>query len=266
MRQQRHYATLAILLLLTAACGSGTGVNKGDFNLISLEEEWQLGNQLSADIAKQMRLVGDPAANAYVTRVGREVVAQTELANMPWQFHIVDDPEINAFAIPGGHVYVNRGLIAAASNASELAGVISHEVSHVVARHSTEQISRQYGLSALASVVLGQNPAVYQQILAQVIAGGALARYSRAAEDEADKLGARYMTAAGYNPRGMITMFQTLMSRQKNEPGKVEQFFSTHPLTADRIRKVEAEITDMTSASGLRTDDPEFQAIRRRMS
>jgi predicted Zn-dependent protease len=266
MRQQKNHAILAILLLFTMACGSGSGVNKGDFNLISLEEEWQLGNQLSADIARQMPMVNDAAANAYVTRVGREVVAQTELANLPWQFHIVDDPAINAFAIPGGHVYVNRGLITSASNASELAGVIAHEVSHVVARHSTEQISRQYGLSALASVVLGQNPAVYQQILAQIVAGGTLARYSRAAEQEADELGVRYMASAGYNPRGMVTMFQTLMSRQEREPSRVEQFFSTHPLTSERLRNVEGHLVNMTSSSGLRTDDAEFQAIRRRLS
>src|SRR6185436_8402187 len=116
---------------------------------------WQLGNQLAAEISSQVKIVNDPTG--YVSRIGQKIVAQTPMANMPWTFHLVDDPEINAFAIPGGHVYVNTGLINAANNASELAGVMAHEISHVVARHSTEQMSRQYGAQILAGLVLGQN-------------------------------------------------------------------------------------------------------------
>jgi beta-barrel assembly-enhancing protease len=266
MKHFRHL-TVSVIVMFTLACGStGTGVNKGDFNLISLEEEWQLGNQLATDIAKQMKIVNDPAANAYVNQLGQSIVRNTELANMPWQFHIVEDPAVNAFAIPGGHVYINTGLIAATSNASELAGVMAHEISHDIARHGTEAISRQYGISVLAGVVLGQNPAAYQQILAQIIAGGAMARYSRAAEQEADRLGVRYMAAAGYNPHGMVTMFQELLRREKSEPGKVAQFFSTHPLTTDRIRDVENEIAKLPATGALRTDDPEFQSMKRRLS
>src|SRR6185436_1530727 len=123
----------------------------------------------------------------------------------------------------GGHVYVNTGLIHAAENASQLAGVMAHEINHVVARHSTEQISRQYGLSILASLVLGQNPGVLSQIAAQIVAGGALARFSREAEREADELGIRAMYAAGYDPRGMASMFRQLLAHQQRSPSRVEQ-------------------------------------------
>jgi len=265
MSHYRH-ASLAVIMLFTLACGSGTGVNKSDLNIISIEEEWQLGNQLATDIAKQMKILNDPAANAYINQLGSSIVRNTELASMPWQFHIVDDPAVNAFAIPGGHVYVHTGLIAAAANASELAGVMAHEISHGVARHGTEQYTRQYGLSVVAGVVLGQNPAAYQQILAQILAGGALSRYSRAAEQEADRLGVRYMSAAGFNPRGMVTLFQELLRREKGEPGRVQQFFATHPLTTARIRDVENEIAKLPANSALRTDDTEFQSIKRRLT
>src|SRR5688572_6324785 len=126
-----------VVLVMLAGCGSGS-----DFNLVSLEEEWALGQQLSADIARQMPLVKDSAANAYINRLGQQLVAQTPMANLPWQFHIVDSPEVNAFNIPGGHVYVTTGLIGASDNVSELAGVMGHEIAHGVERHATEQMTR----------------------------------------------------------------------------------------------------------------------------
>ncbi len=253
----RFLVTLTVVLSL--GCGSG-----GNFNLISLEEEWQLGQQLSQDIARQVRLNNDPTANAYITQLGQRIVAQTPMANMPWQFHIVDNNEINAFAIPGGHVYIHTGLINASDNAAELASVMAHEISHIVARHSTEQISRQYGIEILGGLVLGQNPGALQQLAAQLAAGGAMARYSRAAEDEADKLGLTYMNSAGYNPRGMVTMFQKLMAQGRSRPDAVSQFFSTHPLTEDRIRKTENRIPQLAQRSTA-LDDQGFQNLKARV-
>ena len=259
MKHARFAAVVLVTLSLTACGGSG-----GDFNLISIEEEWQLGAQLSRDIERQVRLNTDPTVNSYVESLGRRIVAQTPMANLPWQFHVVEDPSINAFAIPGGHVYVHTGLIANADNASELAGVMAHEISHVVARHSTEQISRQYGLSILAGIALGQNPNELAKLATAIVAQGALARYSRSAEQEADRLGVGFMARAGYNPRGMVTMFQELLEHQQRQPGAVEKFFSTHPLTQDRIRDVEAEIQRAGNPSGI-TDEPQFQSARARV-
>lgn len=257
--RQRPYIALALVMtMLSASCGSG-GTGLG-VNLISLEEEWQLGNQLAADIARQMRVTEDP----YVTRLGQRIVAQSDMKNLPWQFHVVDDPSINAFNIPGGHVYVNRGLIAASANASELAGVMAHEISHGVKRHSTQQLSNQYGLSLLASLVLGQNPATYQAILAQVIGAGTLARFSREAEEESDELGLKLMVGAGYHPEGMVTMFQKLLAERRSRPSGVEQFFATHPLTEDRISNVQREIRGMSLPANLVRDEAEFIALKSR--
>ena len=259
MRIAARYTSLIVVTLMLASCG-GSG---GGFNLMSLEEEWQLGNQLSQEVARQVHLNNDPATNAYIRSLGERIVAQTPMAQLPWQFHVVDDPAINAFAIPGGHVYVNTGLINATANASELAGVMAHEISHGVSRHSTEQMSAQYGLSALASIVLGQNAGNMQQMAAQLIAGGALARFSRGAEREADELGIQYMAKAGFNPRGMATMFQKLMENEQRQPSSVEQFFSTHPLTTERVRDAEKRAAAM-GAGGV-TDEPEFQRIKSRV-
>ena len=261
-KQHRRTLAVALVTCLAFSCGSGGGA--GDFNLISIEEEWQLGQQLSQEIEKQIRLNNDPAVNAYVRQMGQRIVASTSSANLPWNFHVVDDPAINAFAIPGGHVYVNTGLIQNSDNASELAGVMAHEISHVLARHSTEQISRQYGLSILAGVVLGQNPGQLAQIAAQIVGTGAMARFSREAEREADELGIRAMYEAGYDPNGMATMFEELLEHRQGSPGRVEQFFSTHPLTEERIRESRNRAAQLKGKNVV-TDEPEFQNIKRRV-
>ena len=252
----------AAVLALAANCAS-TGVNRGDVNLVSLEEEWQLGRQLERDLAGRLRLVDERALAGYVSRMGQSIVSQTELAEAPWEFHVVADPQVNAFNVPGGHVYVTTGLIAAADNASELAAVIAHEVAHGVARHGTEQLTRGYGLNLLAGVLLGEDPATYERILAQLAGAGTIARFSRDAETEADDLGYAYMVRAGYHPQGMQTMFEELLRRRRSSPGAVERFFATHPLTEDRIDRVRRRIAQQPPGGGLRTNDPGFAQAQR---
>ncbi len=265
---RRGIASATVTLVMLFALGCGTAGGGGNFNLISVEEEWQLGQQLSQDVAKQVRFNNDPTVNAYVQQLGQRIVARTPAPfnQLPWQFHVVEDPALNAFAIPGGHIYVHTGLIASANSASELAGVMAHEISHVTARHTTEQISRQYGLSVLAGLVLGQDPGATQQIAAQIVAGGALARFSREAEGEADELGIQAMAQAGYDPRGMASMFRHLMKTGQSSPGRVEQFFATHPTTEERIRQAETRAAQMGSLANLITDEPAFQEARRRVT
>lgn len=266
-KRRTSFAAVALVTLFSIHCGS-VGGGGGDFNLISIEEEWQLGQQLSQDVAKQVRFNNDPAVNAYVQQLGQRIVANAPAPfnQLPWQFHVVEDPSLNAFAIPGGHVYVHTGLIANAETASELAGVMAHEISHVTARHTTEQISRQYGLSVLAGLVLGQDPGALQQIAAQIVAGGALARFSREAEREADELGIQAMARAGYDPRGMASMFRVLLAHSQRNPSRVEQFFATHPTTEERIRDAENRAAQLGVQANVVTDEPAFQDARRRVT
>jgi beta-barrel assembly-enhancing protease len=264
-RRHSAFAVVALTVILVGACAS-SGVNRGQFNIISLEEEWRLGQQLERDIARQLPLVEDRAALAYVNAVGQRIVRQTELAQLPWRFHIVAGKDVNAFNIPGGHVYVNSGLISTAGDVSEFAAVLAHEISHGVSRHGTEQLSRAYGINALGSVLLGQNPKMYEQILAQVLAQGSMARFSRSAENEADRLGVRYMYEAGYDPNGMVKMFRRLLEQRRRQPSSVERFFSTHPLTEDRITSVQRDISALPQRAGLTSRDPEYQQLQSRVS
>jgi predicted Zn-dependent protease len=259
------FAAGLCLVLVLAGCAS-SGVNRGQLNLISLQEEWQLGRQLEGDLARRLPLVRDAAALQYVDAVGQRIVRQTEMADMPWRFHLVADPEVNAFNIPGGHVYVNTGLIAEADDAAEFAGVLAHEISHGISRHGTEQLTRAYGISILGGVLLGQNPAAYEQILAQIAAQGTLARFSRSAESEADRLGIHYMHGAGYDPRGMLEVFQRLLAARQSRPSSVERFFSTHPLTEQRLADAREVIAALPARGGLVQREAGYQQLQTRVA
>jgi predicted Zn-dependent protease len=256
--------SLFLVATIAVACAS-SGVNKGDFNIVSYQEEWQLGAQLEQDIARQLPLVRDATLVNYVSLIGQRLVNQTELAQAPWEFHVVSDPQINAFNIPGGHVYVNTGLICANDNVAELAGVMAHEISHGVSRHATEQLSKAYGANIVLGLALGGNPPIYQQLLAQIVAGGTFAKFSRDAEREADNLGVLYMYNAGYDPHGMVTMFQELISRRESRPSSVAEFFSSHPLTEDRIEAVRAQIQQLPPRPNQILRDADFQRMQQRV-
>ncbi|MBI2878009.1 MAG: M48 family metalloprotease [Candidatus Tectomicrobia bacterium] len=253
---------IALWVLTGVLWGGCAGTQLGGFNLMSVQEEWELGNQLSQDIARKSPMVTDSESVAYINQLGQRLVQQTELRNLPWKFHIVRGQEVNAFNIPGGHVYVYTGLIEKASTESELAGVIGHEIGHGVARHATQQITTRYGLSLLSSLLLGQNPAVYQQILAQILGAGYLAKHGRDAEREADHLGVQYLYQAGIDPQGMVTFFQKLLQEDQRQPGRVSQFFASHPLTQERIQNVSAEIQPLGSRRNLIVSRPQFFAFK----
>jgi predicted Zn-dependent protease len=267
MRDERNRlrgrSTLALVAIAVFAgsCAT-TGINRGDFNLISHQQEWQLGNQLEEDLSKRLDLVQNAEAQQYLDDVGGALVAQTQLRERPWNFHIVRDDSVNAFNIPGGHVYVNTGLIEAADSAAEFVGVLSHEVAHGVARHGTERMSKAHGANILASVILGQNPETYEKILAQLAAGGTFAHFSREAEREADTLGVRYMYEAGYDPAGMASFFRELLEQRERRPSQVEQFFASHPLTEERIESVRQQAANLPPKQGLTRSSAAFRSFK----
>jgi predicted Zn-dependent protease len=245
LKASRFVAPLVLPLLLIG-CGSA-GIGTG--GSISLDEEWQLGQQLSQEVARQVRLSNDAQATAYLTSIGERLHARSALANRPFTYHIVDDNDVNAFAIPGGHIYVNRGLIAQADHENMLASVVAHEMMHVVARHSIKQMEQANAINAIGSILLG-NAGQLAQIAGQIAAGGAMARFSRADEKQADDGGLEIMASAGYNPNGMLDMFQKLLALEKSQPGAVARFFSDHPGTQDRINDVSSRIQKMGNVGG----------------
>jgi len=201
---------------------------------------------------------------AYVRMVGERIHAVTPLNGRPFDFKIINDSSVNAFSLPGGHVYLNTGLIAQADKVDMLAGVMAHEISHVVARHAIKQLQQQQEINVIGSILLGQNPNALAQIAAQVLAGGAMARFSRADEKQADDMGLDFMARAGYDPHGMLEMFQKLLNLERSQPGAVARFFQDHPGTQDRIDDISGRISRMGSTAGVQ-DDPEYQVVRRRL-
>lgn len=248
-------ALLAVLLLFASVSASEAGVN-----LVSLDQEWGMREQLHAEVASKHRVYEDP----YLTEIGRRIVAQTGLANRPWNFFVVQDSSVNAFNLPGGLVYVNTGLLAEADSLDQLVGVMSHEIAHGAKRHGTQLMTRAYGYNILAGLLLGRDAGQGKQLVAQLVGTGILTDYSRDAEHEADRAGVGYMYRAGFNPEGMAEFFRTMGSLRSRKPSKVEQFFSSHPLTESRIANVEAEVSRLPNRRGLTSDTREYQRMRSR--
>ena len=202
----------------------------------SQEKEIALGRQLALQVEQQAKLVEDPIITEYVNRVGQNVVLHSD-AKVPFTIKVIDSDEVNAFALPGGFFFVNKGLILAADNEAELAGVMAHEIAHVAARHAMENQGKgtliNYG--ALAGIIFG-GPIVSTVLQngGGILAGLAGLKFTRGAEMEADSLGVQYLYASGYDPTAMSTMFEKLASQNKKKAGSLQKLFSTHPQSLDR--------------------------------
>jgi predicted Zn-dependent protease len=218
-------------------------INKGSLNFMSLEKEIQLGRQLAAEIERQVKLVEDPTVNEYVNRVGQNLVRNSD-AKVPFTIKVVDSDEINAFALPGGFFYVNSGLIRAADDESELAGVMAHEIAHVTARHGTEQASKAQLLNfaSIPLIFLGGVGGFAIRQAAGFLIPMQFLQFSRGAETEADYLGLQYLYKTGYDPGAAVSFFEKLQAKETAKPGTVSKMFSTHPPTGDRIEKTKKNI------------------------
>jgi Putative Zn-dependent protease, contains TPR repeats len=202
----------------------------------STEKEVRQGREAAAEVDRQAKFIEDPLITEYVNRVGQNIVLHSD-AKVPFTIKVIDSDEVNAFALPGGFFYVNKGLLLAADNEAELAGVMAHEIAHVAARHAVENQTKatllEYGALG-ASIFLGGIPGMIYQNTAGIGLLGIFMKFSRAAEEEADKLGVQYMYAAGYDPGAMATMFEKLEAKNKKKPGFVSRAFATHPAPPER--------------------------------
>jgi predicted Zn-dependent protease len=257
-RARSRLLGVAVGSALGAAAGCAT---LGGANYVSIEEEWQLGRELEADLAGRLDIVNDATLQRYVNDLGQRMVRQTTMANLPWRFHVVQDESINAFNVPGGLVYVHTGLLARSGSAAEFAGALAHEISHGLARHGTRRYSQAQEANLLASILLGTNPGAIAQIGAQIAAAGAFARFSREDEREADEMAVELMAATGYNPEGLARLLERLMQQGSSAGG----FFSSHPNPAERVQNVRAFARNVSTA-GLRMDESGFATVRARAS
>lgn len=237
---------------------------------LSEEQEIELGREAAAEVERTEPILKDAVVGAYVTGLGLHLVEYCGRRDIEYQFKVIDSPEVNAFALPGGFIYVNRGLIQKAENESELAGVLAHEIGHVVGRHSVDQVKRAQiaglGLGVLDRILGGRGTAAgIANLASQMVAGGAFMKFSRDAEREADRLGARNLYEAGFDPRGMVTFFEKLDAMRKSDPNVIEAFFATHPSPDERARNVSDLIESFPSREGPFTDSGKLETIQERL-
>ncbi len=237
-------------------------------NFYSIQKELALGKQLAAEVQKQAKVVDDPLIAEYVNRLGQNLVRNSD-AKVPFNFQVIEGEAPNAFALPGGFIFVYTGLMKIADEEDELAAAMAHEIAHVAARHMTCQATKSQiaGIASLpASILLGGWGGYAARQAAGVAIPTAFLHFSRKDESEADYLGVQYMYAAGYDPNGAISIFEKIESLNKKHPGLVDRVFSSHPMDADRIQKTEEEIARiLPDKQEYIVNTSEYTGIRDRM-
>ena len=244
------------------------GCERGLGNWYSLEKQIDMGRGYARQIESTTKLVTDPEVTEYVNRIGQNLVRNSD-AQVPFTIKVVDTDDINAFALPGGFFYVDSGLILAADNEAELAGVMSHEIAHVAACHLARENTRGQ-LMQLASIPLifvGGGIGYAAQSLASMAIPMGFLRFARGFESEADFLGVEYLYRAGYDPQALTSFFEKIQAMEKHKPGTLAKTFETHPQTPDRIAKTQDEInTLLPPEPEYKLDSSEFQDIKERLA
>jgi len=236
-------------------------------NLVSLEKEMSLGQQVANEFEQTAKLVEDPVVCEYIDRVGQNIVKHSD-AKFPFYIKVVDTDEVNAFAFPGGYFYVNKGLILAADNEAELAGVMAHEISHVAARHATTRMSKGQYLQFAAIPALFVGGYWAQMGIQNALGLGLnleLMGITRASEREADQLGIQYLWHTGYDPNAFVSFFEKLQEQEKSKPGKLAGFFRTHPSTDDRIVASLNEQRFLPEKDNYIVNTSEFERVKSRL-
>lgn len=242
----------------------------GGVNFYGINKEIQLGKQMADEVERTAKIIDDPVIAEYVNRVGQNLVRNSD-AQVPFTIKVIDNEEVNAFALPGGFFFVNSGLIALAETESELAGVMAHEIAHVTARHGTRQATRGQ-IANLASIPMAiflpggwLGYGIYQA--ANFAIPMTFLKFSRGFEKEADFLGMQYLYKAGYDPTSMVTFFERLQAQQKRKTGKLAQAFSSHPPTGARIEQIQKRMGEiLPSKPEYLITTNEFQNVRERLA
>ena len=259
-------AAIAVLVLTIAACATNPATGKKEFSLMSEAQEIELGKNMDGEVRREMGVYNDPELQRYVESVGMRLARASQRPNLPWHFSVVDEPAVNAFALPGGYIYLTRGILPFLDNEAELAGVLGHEIGHVTARHAAQQYTQAttagVGVALLSIFVPEARPF---QNLTETALGVLFLKHGRDDELQADQLGVDYTARTGWNPAGVGGMLRTLARLDEASGSRrgVPNFLATHPAPADRVEKVQAYIAQAnvrpvgTTASG-QVDEVEF--------
>ncbi len=243
------------------------GIGKG-INFYSIEKEEALGREMAAEVDQQSRLLKDPVIDEYINRIGQNLVRNSD-AKVPFTIKVIESDEVNAFALPGGFFYVNTGLIMAADSEAELAGVMAHEIAHVAARHATKNMTKGqlFNLASIPLIFVG-GPVGYavQQAAGIGLPMGYL-KFSRDAEREADLLGLEYQYKTGYDPVSFVEFFEKIKAQEKKKQNFISKAFSTHPMTSDRVKRAQKEISEyLPPRPQYIVDTSEFEQVKARLA
>lgn len=275
MKHTYKLFTLALILTLSLfmGCSLNTVSRVGnslleaasDVNIFTDAEELQFGQAFVAQHEQKIKLYTDPVVTNYINDLGQSLVRYSKRNNIPYTFKVVETKGVNAYAVPGGFIYVHLDLIRAAKNESELAAVLGHEIGHIVGRHSMKRLTQVYSIEIIKQLILDEDASKFKKLVADVLAAGLLFRYNRDQERESDFYGVQNIYDAGIAPEGAAGFFETLREMRGSEPSALEKFLSTHPMPNERVLNVRNQIAKLPPKSGLRTDSARFQQIKRRI-
>jgi len=250
------------------AIGNRKMGGRGMGNWYSIESEIRMGKEYAQQVEASVKLIQDPVITEYVNRVGQNLVRNSD-AQVPFTIKVIDSDEINAMALPGGFFYVNSGLILAADEEAELAGVMAHEIAHVAARHITRQMTRGNwaNIGTIPLIFVGGGIGYAVRSAAGIGLPMTFVTFQRGFEAEADYLGLQYMYKTGYDPQAFISFFEKVQAQEKKKPGTLAKAFSTHPQTPDRISKSQEEISKILPARAEYTvTTSEFDLVKARLA
>ena len=239
----------------------------GKVNFYSLEKEIALGKQLAQQVERQSKILNDPVVSEYVNRIGQNLVRNSD-AKVPFTIKVIEDPTVNAFALPGGFFFVQTGLILKADTEAELAGVMAHEIAHVAARHGTRQATRAdiAQLATIPLIFMGGAAAYGIYEASGLLVPMSFLKFSRSFEAEADYLGVQYMYKTGYDPTAFVDFFEKIQTMEKRKPGTLSKMFATHPPTDDRIEKSQKEIAGLKPKPEYVVTTSEFNDVKARLA
>lgn len=265
MHGVRRLKEVRLALLAALLVAAVTQVVAGDLKSLATPQELALGQVFAEQVDHQYPLLRDPVLGWYVNLRGRQLADRSTRNDIPYFFRVIDSDEINAFALPGGHIYLNLGVLQVADQEAELLGIVAHEVGHVVGRHGAKQMVKQQWASIALATGIGAYPNYYAYLAGNLFGELGFLKMTRDAEREADQLGFQILIAAGYDPASMIAMFEKLQARYKEEPDRLEKLFLTHPPTDERIANLKELMGATRLPPGLRRGTDEFGAIKVRV-